>query len=64
MAAAVVPQLELLPLCDAFITHGGMGSVMEVRHRPLVTEYGRPMPMVIATACSPWSNGHRMLTRP
>lgn len=24
-----VPQLELLPLCSAFITHGGMGSVME-----------------------------------
>lgn len=24
-----VPQLEFLPLCDAFITHGGMGSTME-----------------------------------
>ena len=24
-----VPQLELLPLCSCFITHGGMGSVME-----------------------------------
>jgi UDP:flavonoid glycosyltransferase YjiC (YdhE family) len=29
-----VPQLELLPICDAFVTHGGMGSVMEaVLHR-------------------------------
>eukprot|EP00614_Pseudopedinella_elastica_P024345 CAMPEP_0172631712 /NCGR_PEP_ID=MMETSP1068-20121228/180718_1 /TAXON_ID=35684 /ORGANISM="Pseudopedinella elastica, Strain CCMP716" /LENGTH=494 /DNA_ID=CAMNT_0013442935 /DNA_START=85 /DNA_END=1570 /DNA_ORIENTATION=+ len=26
---AHVPQLEVLPLCSAFITHGGMGSVME-----------------------------------
>jgi len=25
----VVPQLDILPLCSAFITHGGMGSVME-----------------------------------
>ena len=24
-----VPQLEVLPLSDAFVTHGGMGSVME-----------------------------------
>jgi len=34
----VVPQLEVLPLCAAFITHAGMGSVMEaVLHRvPLV----------------------------
>eukprot|EP00747_Dinoflagellata_sp_TGD_P217016 gnl/TRDRNA2_/TRDRNA2_89470_c0_seq1.p1 gnl/TRDRNA2_/TRDRNA2_89470_c0~~gnl/TRDRNA2_/TRDRNA2_89470_c0_seq1.p1 ORF type:complete len:207 (+),score=37.03 gnl/TRDRNA2_/TRDRNA2_89470_c0_seq1:1-621(+) len=24
-----VPQLDLLPLCDAFLTHGGMGSVNE-----------------------------------
>lgn len=24
-----VPQVELLPLCDAFVTHGGMGSLME-----------------------------------
>jgi len=24
-----VPQLEVLPLCSAFITHGGMGSTME-----------------------------------
>ena len=29
MAFPTVPQLELLPLCDAFVTHGGMGSVME-----------------------------------
>ena len=24
-----VPQLEVLPLCDVFVTHGGMGSIME-----------------------------------
>merc|ERR1711988_941824 len=24
-----VPQVELLPLCDGFVTHGGMGSLME-----------------------------------
>ena len=29
MACGVVPQLDVLPLCDAFVTHGGMGSVME-----------------------------------
>merc|ERR1711920_1068143 len=29
LPVAVVPQLEVLPLCSAFITHGGMGSVME-----------------------------------
>lgn len=29
MPFPVVPQLEALPLCDAFVTHGGMGSVME-----------------------------------
>ena len=29
MACGVVPQLDVLPLCDAFLTHGGMGSVME-----------------------------------
>jgi hypothetical protein len=28
-AFAAVPQLEVLPLCSAFITHGGMGSTME-----------------------------------
>ena len=27
-----VPQLRLLPLCTCFITHGGMGSVMEAIH--------------------------------
>lgn len=25
----VVPQLEVLPICSAFVTHGGMGSMME-----------------------------------
>jgi len=29
LAFAAVPQLEVLPLCGAFITHGGMGSTME-----------------------------------
>jgi UDP:flavonoid glycosyltransferase YjiC (YdhE family) len=29
LPCGTVPQLEVLPLCDAFITHGGMGSVME-----------------------------------
>ena len=29
LAFPSVPQLELLPMCDAFITHGGMGSIME-----------------------------------
>ena len=29
LACGVVPQLDVLPLCDAFVTHGGMGSVME-----------------------------------
>lgn len=29
VAVPVVPQLDVLPLCSAFITHGGMGSVME-----------------------------------
>eukprot|EP00931_Biecheleriopsis_adriatica_P062079 TRINITY_DN37376_c0_g1_i1.p1 TRINITY_DN37376_c0_g1~~TRINITY_DN37376_c0_g1_i1.p1 ORF type:complete len:468 (-),score=82.52 TRINITY_DN37376_c0_g1_i1:231-1634(-) len=35
---AVLPQLEVLPLCSAFITHGGMGSVMEsiVYHVPMI----------------------------
>ena len=29
-----VPQLDVLPLCDAFVTHGGAGSVMEaIAHR-------------------------------
>jgi len=34
----VVPQLEVLPLCSAFITHGGMGSVLEsmVYHVPMI----------------------------
>ena len=36
--ATIVPQLEVLPLCSAFITHGGMGSVMEslLHHVPVV----------------------------
>ena len=29
MTFAHVPQLDVLRLCSAFITHGGMGSVME-----------------------------------
>lgn len=29
LPVTVVPQLDVLPLCSAFITHGGMGSVME-----------------------------------
>eukprot|EP00584_Thalassiosira_punctigera_P000320 CAMPEP_0172538666 /NCGR_PEP_ID=MMETSP1067-20121228/10013_1 /TAXON_ID=265564 ORGANISM="Thalassiosira punctigera, Strain Tpunct2005C2" /NCGR_SAMPLE_ID=MMETSP1067 /ASSEMBLY_ACC=CAM_ASM_000444 /LENGTH=439 /DNA_ID=CAMNT_0013324211 /DNA_START=126 /DNA_END=1446 /DNA_ORIENTATION=+ len=29
LTVPVVPQLDVLPLCSAFITHGGMGSVME-----------------------------------
>eukprot|EP00927_Polykrikos_kofoidii_P002482 TRINITY_DN10986_c0_g1_i1.p1 TRINITY_DN10986_c0_g1~~TRINITY_DN10986_c0_g1_i1.p1 ORF type:complete len:471 (-),score=65.21 TRINITY_DN10986_c0_g1_i1:264-1493(-) len=35
---AKVPQLEVLPLCSAFITHGGMGSTMEsfVFHVPVI----------------------------
>ena len=29
LSYTVVPQLDILPLCSVFITHGGMGSVME-----------------------------------
>jgi len=38
-AFKTIPQLELLPLCSAFITHGGMGSTMEsfVCGVPLIT---------------------------
>merc|ERR1712032_1205711 len=42
LPVAVVPQLEMLPLCSAFITHGGMGSVMEsIVHRvPMIVVPG------------------------
>jgi len=38
-AFKTIPQLDLLPLCSAFVTHGGMGSTMEslVHGVPLVT---------------------------
>ena len=29
IAEASLPQLELLPQCDAFITHGGANSIHE-----------------------------------
>ena len=29
MPFPMVPQLEVLPLCNVFVTHGGMGSIME-----------------------------------
>ena len=38
LACSLVPQLDILPLCTVFITHAGMGSVMEaILHQvPLV----------------------------
>ena len=42
-----VPQLEVLPLCDAFVTHGGMGSVMES------VAFGVPMVVVPAFGDQP-----------
>lgn len=44
LALPYVPQLRLLPLMDAFITHGGANSVMEALH------FG--VPMLISPVCN------------